>query len=255
MIKIRRLNLDTSWLLEFNDTSFLIDPWLVGSEVDGFSWFNEQWHIMEPVSPEMLPDYDYVLISQSYEDHCHLPTLIQLGLNKKFIASGKAFNKIKSNFNLEPDVLKEFPEQGQTFGNVNVLCVHPGRKIDPVYYAVIFEVDGDAIFYASHGFHLTEELGNELSKRYNFKLLITTFTHFKLPGFMGGSVNPGEENAMDLIKKLRPDYVVNTHDEKKKARGLISKIAKVKYPDFKEIHFPEYTEFVGIYDYDPVEIG
>ena len=255
MVEIQRLNMDTSWLITINGTSFLIDPWLTGSEVDGFSWFNEQWHIVDPVKPEELPEFDYVLLSQSYEDHTHLPTLKQLGPDKKYIASGKAFNKIKDKLNIEPILLKEYPQFSDPFGNVNICSLHPGRKMDPIYYAIIFESGNEAVFYASHGFNLTDTLANQLTERCKITLLITTFTYYKLPGFMGGAVNPGISNALDLIRKLKPSYVVNTHDEKKEAKGFVSKIARVRYANFEEIDFPEHTKFIGIYDYESVKIS
>jgi L-ascorbate metabolism protein UlaG (beta-lactamase superfamily) len=44
MLSIQRLNMDNTWWVNWGGTSLLLDPWLIGSEVDGFSWFNEQWH-------------------------------------------------------------------------------------------------------------------------------------------------------------------------------------------------------------------
>ncbi|MEM9329124.1 MAG: hypothetical protein AAGA85_25900, partial [Bacteroidota bacterium] len=75
MLRIRRLNMDTSWQLVWNDTSIILDPWLVGSEVDGFSWFNEQWHTTPPVPIDDLGSYDALVVSQSYSDHCDEETL------------------------------------------------------------------------------------------------------------------------------------------------------------------------------------
>jgi L-ascorbate metabolism protein UlaG (beta-lactamase superfamily) len=48
-MNIQRLNMDNSWRLEFGGKSVLIDPWLMGVEVDYFSWFNTQWHKTAPV--------------------------------------------------------------------------------------------------------------------------------------------------------------------------------------------------------------
>ena len=36
---------------------------------------NEQWHIKEPVKISDLPEFQFLLISQNYEDHCHIETL------------------------------------------------------------------------------------------------------------------------------------------------------------------------------------
>ena len=66
MIKLKRLNLDSSWHIHFNKIKFILDPWLIGSEIDGFSWLNEQWHIKEPVAIKDIPEYDLIVISQNY---------------------------------------------------------------------------------------------------------------------------------------------------------------------------------------------
>ena len=35
MLSIKRLNLDSSWHIEYGKNSFVVDPWLIGSEIDG----------------------------------------------------------------------------------------------------------------------------------------------------------------------------------------------------------------------------
>ena len=55
---IRRLNMDTSWQLEWDGTNIIVDPWLTGSEIDGFSWFNEQWHTTPPLPMDQLFSLD-----------------------------------------------------------------------------------------------------------------------------------------------------------------------------------------------------
>ena len=42
MLSIKRLNLDSSWHIEYGSSRFVVDPWLIGSEIDGFKWLNEQ---------------------------------------------------------------------------------------------------------------------------------------------------------------------------------------------------------------------
>ena len=63
MLKIQRLNMDSSWKFQWNDTSFLIDPWLINSQIDYFKWFSEQWHIVAPMGTDNLGKYDAVSIS------------------------------------------------------------------------------------------------------------------------------------------------------------------------------------------------
>ena len=99
MIKIKRLNLDSSWYIKFNQLNFILDPWLIGSEIDGFKWLNEQWHIKPPVTIKDIPNYDSIIISQNYEDHCHLETLKKLPDDKSILATEKAYSKLKKQSN------------------------------------------------------------------------------------------------------------------------------------------------------------
>ena len=85
----------------------------------------------------------------------------------------------------------------------------------------------------------------------NIKLLITTLTEFKLPGFMGGKVNPGMDNARKLVEILKPEKIINTHDEEKIAKGLVKRLAKVKYADYDNTGF---ANFIKTNDYEPVLI-
>ena len=77
MLSVKRLNLDSSWSINFNSVNFIVDPWLVGSEIDGFKWLNEAWHIKDPVKIEDLPEFKFLMISQNYEDHCHIATVLK----------------------------------------------------------------------------------------------------------------------------------------------------------------------------------
>lgn len=253
MIAVKRLNLDTSWIFTMGETKLLVDPWLIGSEVDGFSWFNEAWHIKEPVSPLDVPAYDAVLISQSYEDHCHLPTLRALPNQAPLLGTGKAFHRLKKKFpSAAIHKIPDYPAAPLHINGVNIYGLHPGRRMDPVYYAVILEHEGEAIFYASHGFVLDESLAARLREQFNFVLLVTTFTHFKLPAFLGGDVNPGTPNALSLVEALSPEYAIGTHDEEKQSKGLVSKLARVTYPDYHAIRVPQGTQLLTLDNYDEV---
>jgi len=239
--------MDTSWWLRWHDTSIIIDPWLIGSEIDGFKWFNEQWHATEPVPIKNLPPYDAILISQSYADHCHRNTLLQLP-EQPIFSVPKAYKVIKG-WKL-PNVQSKI-EHKTTIGNLKVHVLPPDRKIDPIYYAVLISEGNDAVLYASHGFTLTKSQLSFL-EGFNIRLLITTLTEFKLPALLGGKVNPGMENVEYLMNKLKPNNIINTHDEEKIARGLVSKLAKVTFPDYDNIPF---ANFLRVDHYNELEIS
>ena len=119
---------------------------------------------------------------------------------------------------------------------------------------MIINNKNEAIFYAPHGFVLSDEQ-LELIKDINISLLITTFTHFKIPKIMGGDVNPGMENVYELYKQLSPKKTINTHDEEKKAKGLVSALAKIKYADYDKIESNNDINFIRIDNYKKITIS
>jgi len=254
MIKLKRLNLDSSWHIHFNKIKFILDPWLIGSEIDGFSWLNEQWHIKDPVAIKDIPEYDLIVISQNYEDHCHIKTLRSLSEKKSIYATENAFKKLKKNFNNRNIIYIKSKEKIQK-NNINFLSIKPSKIIDPIYFALlIYDNSKNGIFYAPHGFTLNKNQ-HDLIKKFNIKIMITTFTKFKLPKIMGGNVNPGVENAFQLYKQISPEYIINTHDEKKKSKGLVGLLAKIKYPNLKSLEKIKDFNFINVEDYKTIELN
>ena len=247
MLSVKRLNLDSSWHISYNQTDFIIDPWLIGSEIDGFKWLNEQWHIKEPVKITELPDYNFILISQSYEDHCHIKTLKKISENKTLIATEKAYKKLKKEFPKRKIILLE-DNKVTSYEGLNFISLRPNKILDPVYYSVVIANNNEAIFYAPHGFTLNDQQ-LDLVNQNNIKLLITTFTEFEIPKIMGGKVNPGMENVYELYNQIKPLNTINTHDEEKKAKGLVSSLAKIKYADFDKIESKNSINFIRIDNY------
>lgn len=246
--------MDTSWWISWGGTSFIVDPWLIGSEIDGGSWFNEQWHVTEPVAIEDIPAYDFILITQSYNDHCHKETISALEHKKLIKATTKAYNKTRKwGLAEQVEELADFTAYESSSEQLGIYSLHPGNKIDPVYYGVAIVLRDEAIIIASHGFELNPEQQSWLGK-FKVKLLITSFSEIQLPGFMGGKVNPGMDNVHQLFEVLKPEHIINTHDEQKTAKGLVMKIAKTKYADLETLDEPINSKFLRINKYEPVTL-
>jgi len=253
MLTIQRLNMDNSWLIDWREQRLLIDPWLTGSEIDGAAWFNEQWHATPPMPIYHLPPFDAIVVTQSYNDHCHLPTLTELNEHSEIFATSKPWKKIN----------KAFPErrchpipsfssgESAAIGNLRLFTFAPARMIDPIYYALAITLNEEAVLIAPHGFDFDEEQLDFL-RPYRIRLLATTFALVALPALLGGQVNPGLEHARQLVRQLRPQYVVNTHDEQKHARGLVMRLARTDYPDLENIQFETDAQLLRIDHYDPV---
>lgn len=227
--------MDNSWWLRWNDDALLLDPWLEGSEVDGFSWFNEQWHATPPVHLEAVPGYAHVLVSQPYSDHCHARTLSMLSDRAAYYAVPPARKRINKELpSIHITDIPAFDTGTTTLGSLRVSRLTPPHKIDPIYHALLICHGKEAVFYAPHGFALSAQQ-IELLQGLQIKLLITSFAYFKLPAVLGGIINPGTDGALKLMKQLNPQHVLNTHDENKHARGLVIRLAKRLYPDMSSL--------------------
>ena len=253
MVEIRRLNMDNSWQIRWNNHTIVLDPWLSGDEIDGFKAFNQQWHNTTPLPYEELGKVDALIVSQPYSDHCHEETLSKMDKQVQWFAVPPAIKRLRKTTSQPIGEIPSFP-QSITHEGFYFSRITPKRLLDPIYHAIVIHHQGNYIFYAPHGFFLSEEMAAQL-KPLRCVALITTFTHFTLPFFLGGLINPGVENAMQLIQQLQPLQVLNTHDENKKSSGMVSKLARVTYPDFSTITLPSPAQALWLDHYRWVELN
>lgn len=229
MIYIQRLNLDNTFLIEIGTWKLLIDPWLQGSEIDYFKWFNTQWHRTKPIAYDQLPSFDTVLITQKYPDHFHVETLKRLS-PKRIIAPRSIEKKLKRILPDSTIISLDANNNRVIENNVHITFLPTKRKIDPIYDAFILDDGKESVFVAPHGFQ-TDKKDLELIKAASpCQLLITPFNYYKLPFFLGGVVSPGLKGVKHLCDILDPKRVIAAHDEDKHAKGLVSKFAKIIRP-------------------------
>ena len=62
-------------------------------------------------------------------------------------------------------------------------------------------------------------------------------------------------NVYELYNQISPKYIINTHDEKKKAKGLVSLLAKIKYPDLESIENIKDFNFINIDNYKSITLN
>ena len=114
-------------------------------------------------------------------------------------------------------------------------CLLPAAsKLSASFSGVIIRHIDTIIAYFPHGYTLSLKQ-QKLLKPYKTILLITSFSTFKLPFYLGGYVNPGLQHAKKIIDCLEPKYLLATHDEDKHAEGMVKKVAKVAYPSAIEL--------------------
>ena len=131
--------------------------------------------------------------------------------------------------------------------------MRPYKAKPPLYEALVISWNNDYIFYAPHGFGLHPSQMEAFQGK-TCRLLITTFTDFRLPFFLGGVINPGADAALKLAQQLGAEYVTNTHDDAKPGKGLVLKLAKVEYPNWDMIVFSPPQKRLVAENYDWMEI-
>jgi hypothetical protein len=250
-VKLQRLNLDNSWLLELNNLRVLIDPWLEGVEVDYFPWFNTQWHRVNPVSYSELPEFDLVLITQKYPDHFHKETLQRI-TPKAIIAPYYLKKQLERILPESEKLYFSNKQKSISFSGVEFQWFSANRIIDPIYDAYLISSDIESIFLAPHGYHFKSN--QQFSQKID--LLITPFNEFKLPFFLGGVVAPGIRGISHLDKVLNPKYIVATHDEDKHAKGIVIKLAKVRRTSVNDLIQKKLfvNQLLEINHYNPVTL-
>lgn len=256
MLKIRRLNMDSSWQISWNGHSILFDPWLIGSEIDGFSWFNEQWHATSPAPISSLETYDAILISQHFSDHCHEETVVKLKEKPVYTTKqgSKRIGKVidKKRIQIIPELNSE---KWLKSGDLEIALLSAPFKLSATFNGIVLKYGSDILVYCPHGYNLTDAQ-KELLNRYQTVLLITSFSSFKLPFFLGGMVNPGVKKAKELVEILNPNKIIATHDEDKHAVGLVKKIAKVNYPSSSDLELIFQEKYLNLdQSYQNIEIS
>ncbi len=257
MIQLQRLNMDTSLFLEIGGWKLLIDPWLEGTEVDFFGWFNTQWHRTTPISFEELPEYDTVLITQKYPDHFHLQTLKKLGPSH-IIAPKSLENQIRKNLPDSRLTVMDANNRRIKVDKVGLTFLPTRRKVDPIYDAFLLDDGERSVFLAPHGYQFDDQSRGVVEGASPCQLLVTPFNRYELPFFLGGTVSPGLEGVQDLCAVLSPKKVMAVHDEDKHATGLVSKLAKITRPSSTQAlrKLPWLGDrYFELNDYRPIQIS
>lgn len=214
-MRITKLTKDSSWLFETDDFQFFVDPWFTESQVDLAPWFSLQtreqaypiaWNQNKPI---------YIFVSHPFSDHCHKETLLAFPTNAEVFAPSKVLKKILK-WNHFEKVL------GFEKAPFTIEQITPNSWLNLTHHAFRFLIEKTVISYAPHGSKDVERFSKS-------DVLMTTTTRYKLPFFLGGTVNLGFDEAMELSKVCQPKYHLASHDEQKTSKGLVGWFAKPKY--------------------------
>ena len=210
----------------------MFDPWLVGSEVDGFRWFNEAWHVDPVIPPEEAGTYNGVLVSQPFSDHNHAATLAALpGAPRVASVPGCG---------LAGDVIPPLDAEPLQIGDLRIWRLTRPWYHPPRYHALVIADPHDrAVVHAPHGLPPTP--AHAVAERFDVVLVAVSRARYQLPFFMGGAVNPGHEAAVQTVRALGAKAALAIHDEPKRASGVVQHLASTDRGPFPEdgIHWWE----------------
>ena len=280
---LQRVNMDTSWLLTLGTDDddhdappragpdaappppprILLDPWLVGAEVDGVDWFNRQVHAVAPLPIAELGRIDAIVVSQPFSDHCHEETLRLLDPALPIYAVPGALGRLRhpsaglTSRTLVPiptyPESVALPQRGSSLASPVQVSHLPASRwhLDLLHNALLF-FPGTAeattrnaqrpatVLYAPHGYiwrHGEPRKPDPLPFAVTvpalppIDILMCTLAEYRLPFFLGGTINLGLEAACALAAACAPRVIVDTHSEQKPATGLVPRIAATVYPD------------------------
>lgn len=219
-MRLQRANLDASWVLTLGGCRLLIDPWLVGSEVDGFAAFSEQWHVHACLTPAEVGPIDAVVLTQPFDDHCHRATLE--ALPPVPILAVPAADARLARWGV-PAERRVRIGADTAWGGLRARHLAPSWA-DPTHGAVRLEAAEGSLLIAPHGLRASMPVDP-------VDVLLVTHATYALPLVLGGTVNLGLAAAQELARRCGARVVLDTHAEPKRARGLVAALARPAYPD------------------------
>src|SRR5262249_26060551 len=109
-------------------------------------------------------------------------------------------------------------------GQLTLTWCRATAPLDTTHNALIIRgvSSGTAVMYSPHGVLLEGPTLAAVERHLAGRLdaLLVSFTHLDLPGYLGGVANLGAEAAGALVARLRPRFVMTTHDAEKSESGF-----------------------------------
>jgi hypothetical protein len=211
-----KLTDDSSWLIETAEFSLVIDPWFTNKQIDGFAWFSLQRRAQSYGPFKFNSEKPlFIFVSHPFSDHCHKETLSTFPKNTVLIAEERAFKKILDWHHFETIKLpSESPFYIKQWTKVGLF--------NQTHHAFELQIEDKSLLYAPHGVSAKQELPA-------VDVLITTTTTYKLPFFLGGTVNLGLKEAKAVLAKTGAKLVLTTHDQQKESKGFVGLFARPIY--------------------------
>nr|GMD80440.1 TRNA-dihydrouridine synthase [Ipomoea batatas] len=229
-----------TWLWEVGGVKILVDPILVGNLDFGIPFlYDAAKKFLKNFQLDDLPEVDYLLITQSLDDHCHLNTLRPLSQkspNLRVIATPNAKGLLDPLFS---DVVYLEPGQGYDIEASNGFRVKVRATAGPVLgppwqrpengYLVTSPQGALTLYYEPHCVYNKTFLEKERAD-----IVITPVIKQLLPNF---TLVSGQEDAVQLAKLLSAKFIVPMKNGDLDSKGILASLVQAEgtIESFKEI--------------------
>ena len=205
------------WLIKFDKTNLIIDPWLTGDLV----FPPGEWFFKGSLDKEILieDEINIILLTQGLPDHCHIPSLKKFRKNIDIICSKSAEGTLEKLGFISIKVLQ--PSEKITKEGLEIVATAgaPVPQIENGY--IVKNEKGKGFYIEPHGY-LDENL-----KSQKIDVVITPTMNLELP--LVGSFVKGADVLPRLVNTFNPRYILSsTIGGEAKYTGLLNKLISVK---------------------------
>lgn len=217
IMKITRLELN-SWIIEIAGQTILIDPWLV----DPMTFFGSPWlfkathKARQTHTPETLKNVDLILLSQSFDDHCHKPTLKQLDHSIPVVASSAAAKIVRDLGYTQVISLNTWEKYVVHGLEITAMPSAPASSGGENGY--LLKGGAESLYYEPHIFPASQPIASYVS---NLDVAIAPVVGQIFP--LIGQVIMGPQEALTMVKTLKPRVVMSTGNGDVHIEGLLIK--------------------------------
>ena len=209
------------WLIKFDKTNLIIDPWLTGDLV----FPPGEWFFKGSLNKEILieEEINMILITQGLPDHCHIPSLKKFNKNVDIVCPNSAKEILEKEGFTSIKVLKPSEKIIHKELEIEACAGAPVPQIENGY--IVKDDNGRGFYIEPHGY-LDENL-----KSQKIDAVITPIIDLELP--IVGSFVKGAEVLPKLIDTFNPKYILSsTSGGDATYTGLLNKFISIQ--EYKE---------------------
>lgn len=221
IMKITRLELN-SWIVEIAGQVILIDPWLI----DPMTFFASPWLFKathkppQTHIPDNLQNVDFILLSQSFDDHCHKPTLERLDHSIPVVASPAAAKIVRDLGYTEVIALNTWQKHLGANG-LEIMAMPSAPASSGGENGYLLQDGAESLYYEPHIFPADQPIASHVS---DLDVAIAPVVGQVFPFI--GQVIMGPQEALTMVNTLQPRVVMSTGNGDVHIEGLLIKGVK-----------------------------